>query len=61
MELLFLSFTTLSSTGLGDVIPVKPFARGLVMIEQLAGLGFVAMVVSRLVGLLVMRRSGARS
>jgi hypothetical protein len=56
MELLFMSFTTLSSTGLGDVVPVKPFARGLVMIEQLAGLAYVAMVVSRLVGLTVMRR-----
>jgi len=56
MELLFLSFTTLSSTGIGDVVPVKGFARSLVMIEQLAGLGYVAMVVSRLVGLTVMRR-----
>jgi hypothetical protein len=58
MELLFLSFTTLSSTGLGDVIPVKPFARALVMIQQLAGLAYVAMVVSRLVGLTVMHRRG---
>jgi hypothetical protein len=56
MELLFLSFTTLSSTGLSDVVPVRPFARGLVMLEQLAGLAYVAMVVSRLVGMLVMRR-----
>lgn len=56
MELLFMSFTTLSSTGLGDVIPVKPFARAMVMIQQLAGLAYVAMVVSRLVGLMVMRR-----
>src|SRR5215212_2651433 len=52
MELLFLSFTTLTSTGLSDVTPVKAFARSLVMIEELAGLGYVAMVVSRLVGLL---------
>ncbi|HET6548123.1 MAG TPA: potassium channel family protein [Solirubrobacter sp.] len=57
MELLFLSFTTLSSTGLSDVVPVDPFARGLVMIEQLAGVAYVAMVVSRLVGLTIMRRS----
>ena len=56
MELLFLSFTTLSSTGLGDVIPVQPFARALVMIEQLAGLAYIAMLVSRLVGLTVLRR-----
>jgi hypothetical protein len=56
MELLFLSFTTLSSTGLSDVVPVRPFARSLVMMEMLAGIGYVAMVVSRLVGLLVLRQ-----
>jgi hypothetical protein len=55
MELLFLGFTTLSSTGLSDVVPVQPFARGVVMLEQLAGLGYVAMVVSRLVGLTILR------
>jgi hypothetical protein len=58
MELLFLSFTTLSSTGLSDVVPVKDFARSVVMLEQLAGLAYVAMVVSRLVGLLVLNRRG---
>jgi hypothetical protein len=55
MECLYLSFTTLTSTGLSDVSPVKAFARGVVMIEQLAGLGYVAMVVSRLVALTVAR------
>lgn len=58
MELLFLSFTTLSSTGLSDVVPVRPFGRAVVMIEQIAGVAYVAMVVSRLVGLMVVR--GAR-
>jgi hypothetical protein len=57
VELLFLSFTTLSSTGLSDVLPVKPFARSLVMIEQFAGVAYIAMVVSRLVGLLVVTRN----
>ena len=56
IEVLFLSFTTLTSTGLSDVIPVKPFARSLVMIEQLAGLSYVAVLVSRLVALTVIRR-----
>ncbi len=55
MELLFLSFTTLTSTGLSDVVPIKAFARSLVMIEQLAGLTYVAMLVSRLVALTVLR------
>ena len=57
MELLFLSFTTLSSTGLSDIVPITSWARSVVMIEQLAGLGYVAMVVSRLVGLTVAKRS----
>jgi hypothetical protein len=60
MELLFLSFTTLSSTGLSDVVPITPFARSLVMIEQVAGVAYIAMVVSRLVGLLVIARAPAR-
>jgi hypothetical protein len=56
IELLFLSFTTLTSTGLSDVVPVQPFARSLVMIEQLAGLAYVVMLVSRLVALTIPRR-----
>jgi hypothetical protein len=56
VELLFLSFTTLTSTGLSDVVPVRPFARSLVMIEELGGLAYVAMLVSRVVGLTVMHR-----
>jgi hypothetical protein len=57
IELLFLSFTTLTSTGLSDVVPVEPFARGLVMIEQLAGLAYVVVLVSRIVALTIPRRA----
>ncbi len=49
-ELLFLSFTTLTSTGLSDVTPVMPHARSFVMIEQVLGLMYVAFIVARLVG-----------
>jgi hypothetical protein len=56
IELLFLSFTTLSSTGLSDVIPIRPYARVLVMLEQLAGMAYLAMLVTRLIGLSTMRR-----
>jgi Ion channel len=59
MELLFLSFTNLSSTGLSDVVPVTAHARAVVMIEQLAGLGYVALFVSRLVGLTIARQLGS--
>jgi hypothetical protein len=53
MELLFLSFTNLTSTGLSDVIPITDHARAVVMIEQIAGVGYVALFVSRLVGLTI--------
>ena len=50
-ELLYLSFTTLTSVGLSDVAPIDDHARSLVMLEQLAGVFYVALVVARLVGL----------
>ena len=56
VELLFLSFTTLSSTGLSDVVPVRQTARALVMLEQVAGLAYVVMFVSRVVGLTIAQR-----
>jgi hypothetical protein len=60
MELLFLSFTSLTSVGLSDVSPVEPFARGLVMLEMVNGLAYVALLVSRIVGLTVLGRRSVR-
>ena len=56
MDLLFLSFTTLSSTGLSDIVPVTGHARSVVMLEQVAGVFYIAMVVTRLVSLRADRR-----
>jgi hypothetical protein len=56
--LLYLSFTTLTSVGLSDVVPIGAHARSLVMVEQVAGVLYVALVVARLVGLTVARASG---
>lgn len=56
MELLFLSFTTLSGVGLGDIVPLTPHARALVMLEEFAGVMYIALVVSRLIGLTIARR-----
>jgi hypothetical protein len=55
LELLFLSFTTLSGVGIGDVLPAGAQARVLVMLEMLTGVGYLAMVVSRLIGLATIR------
>lgn len=60
LELLFLSTTTMSSTGLSDVVPVTPLARSVVMIQQVAGMMYLAVAVSRIIGLTITRRRAAR-
>ena len=55
-ELLYLSFTTLTSVGLSDVTPTLAHARSVVMLEQLAGVMYLALVVARLVGLTIRGR-----
>lgn len=55
-DLLYLSFTTLTSVGLSDVYPIAAHARSLVMVEQVAGVFYVALVVARMVGLIARRR-----
>jgi hypothetical protein len=56
IELLFLSFTNLSAAGLGDILPITSLARVLVMLEQFAGVAYIAVVVSRLIGLTIVHR-----
>ena len=53
MELLFLSFSVLSSVGLSDIVPIGSPARVLVMLEAFAGVAYIATVVSRLIGLTI--------
>lgn len=49
-ELNYLSFALLSSTGIGDVIPLTVHARALCSVEMLVGLMYLAAVVARLIG-----------
>lgn len=58
MELLFMSFSVLSGVGLSDIVPATPPARALVMLEMFAGVMFIAIVVSRLIGLSAVRARG---
>jgi hypothetical protein len=46
-----LSVATLTSTGYGDITPIAPFARSLAQLEQLTGIFYIAVLISRLVGL----------
>lgn len=61
IELMALSFTNLTATGLGDVMPVTPLARVLVMLEQFSGIGYVAVVVSRLIGMTLTQQKEKKS
>jgi len=56
-ELMYLSFALLSSTGIGDVIPVTVHARAAASLAMFAGVMYLAMVVSRLIGLTLQPRS----
>ena len=58
IELLFLSFTNLSATGLTDILPITAPARVLVMLEQFTGVAYIAVVVSRLIGMTIVRHKG---
>lgn len=51
LELLFLSFSVQSGTGLSDIVPVAPEARVLVALQMFCGVMYLALVVSRLVAL----------
>jgi ion channel len=56
-ELAYLSFALLSSTGIGDVIPLTRQARSLAAFEMFVGVMYLALVVSRLVGLALVRKA----
>jgi hypothetical protein len=55
-DLLFFSFTNLTSVGLSDILPTGRHARSVVMVEQVGGVLYVAMIISRLVAMTVRDR-----
>jgi hypothetical protein len=51
LHLLYFSFTTLTTTGFGDITPVSDQARSVVIIEEFIGVFFVGVLIARLAGL----------
>jgi hypothetical protein len=49
----YFSYTTLTTTGFGDILPIHTIARTLVIIEQLIGVFYPAVLIGRLVSLTV--------
>jgi Ion channel len=58
-DLVYFSFTVLTSTGFGDIVPVLRHARGLCVLEQLTGALFLAILIARLAGVYPPRREAA--
>jgi hypothetical protein len=50
-NLIYFSFTTLTSTGYGDVVPLHPIARSLCNLESIVGQLYPAILLARLVTL----------
>lgn len=48
--LIYFSFVTLATLGYGDILPTTQEARGLIIIEVLMGVLYMAILISRLVG-----------
>jgi hypothetical protein len=52
---LYFSYTTLTTTGYGDMIPLSAITRTLVIIEQLIGVLYPVVLIGRLVSLVVVQ------
>jgi cytochrome b561 len=59
-HLLYFSFTCLTSVGFGEITPANNHARSLVMIQQMIGVLYFALVVARLVTQQARRAMGER-
>jgi hypothetical protein len=49
-DLLYFSFSTLTTTGFGDIVPVTRLARSAAVVESIIGQLFLAILIARLVG-----------
>ena len=50
-DLLYFSFTTLTTVGYGDIAPVSPLAKVLTNLEGICGVMYPAVLIGRLVGI----------
>jgi hypothetical protein len=54
-DFIYYSFTTLTTLGYGDVIPVTSQARSFSVLEAIIGVMYLAIIISRLVGMYISR------
>ena len=57
-RMLYFSFTTLTTTGYGDIVPLSPIARSTSNLEAVIGQIYPATIIARLITLELSRRNG---
>ena len=57
-DLVYFSFTTLTTVGFGDIVPVHPFARSLTNVEAIFGQLYPATLLARMVSLQIASSHG---
>ena len=50
-QFIYFSYTTLTSTGYGDFLPISTWARSLANFEMITGVMFITIIMARLVSL----------
>jgi voltage-gated potassium channel len=58
LHFIYFSFVTLTTVGYGDMIPVRPMAQMLVVLEAVVGQFYVAVVVAYLVSMYITHKLG---
>ena len=48
-SVLYFSFATLTTVGFGDIVAVAPLARSIAIVEMIAGIFYIAVLVSKMV------------
>ena len=54
-DFLYYSFSTLTTVGYGDIVPVTSAARSFAVLEAIVGVMYLAIIISRLVGMYIAR------
>ncbi len=57
VDMMYFSFTVLTSTGFGEITPRTGMARSLIILEQIVGVMYVAFLVARLANLYGLNRA----
>ena len=57
---IYFSFTSLTTTGYGDILPLRPFVRNLVVIEQLIGVLYPVVLIGKLVSFQIVLKGSRR-